>query len=162
MMRCVYYTEEFFLEMMMCVFLEPENPVPMPKENGDVTGERHVPNLLGKQLRREEHKRHIRPAERRSNYACRYHHQNSWKDRRTNTRTDTVAKHYFKHSHLAQSYHVLGNSFKIFLSMGSRDMNNDEMKRAPVWLSQELLLGGLNRVQRGQKLPKIKIDGVFL
>ena len=41
--------------------------------------------------------------------------------------------------------------FQGILSTGSRDINNDKMKRPPVWLSQELLLGGLKRALMGPK-----------
>ena len=43
--------------------------------------------------------------------------------------------------------------FQDFLSTGSRDINDDEKKRHPVFLSQELLLGGGAR--KGLNGPKM-------
>ena len=44
---------------------------------------------------------------------------------------------------MSQNYNVLGYSSKIFLSTGSRDINNDKMTRAAVGLSQEPGQGAL-------------------
>ena len=41
---------------------------------------------------------------------------------------------------------------RFFLFTGSRDMNNDKMNRAPVWLSRESLLGRGGRQSQNCKL----------